>query len=45
LKAMVSRVIKPKRERPVPGADQGIREPVLRVIAGADTSSADQTGD
>ena len=45
LKAMVSRVIKPKRERPVQGADQEIREPVLRVIAGADTSSADQTGD
>jgi CHAD domain-containing protein len=45
MKAMVSRAIKPKRERPVPGADQETREPVLRVIAGPEISSADQTGD
>ncbi|MBO0859314.1 MAG: CHAD domain-containing protein [Chloracidobacterium sp.] len=45
LKAMVSRVIKLKREHPIPAADQEIREPALRVIAGGEISSADQTGD
>ncbi|MBO0727054.1 MAG: CHAD domain-containing protein [Blastocatellia bacterium] len=45
LKAMVSRVIKPKREKPVRVADKEAREPVLRVIAGAEISSADQTGE
>jgi hypothetical protein len=45
LKAMVSRVIKPKRERHDPEEDHENREPALRVVAGPEISSANQTGD
>lgn len=43
LKAMVSRVIKPKRERHAPGEDHEKCEPALRVVAGPENSSVDQT--
>ncbi|HEU0175259.1 MAG TPA: CHAD domain-containing protein [Blastocatellia bacterium] len=44
LKAMVSRVIKPKRERPAPSEDLETREPVLRMIAAPESFHADQAG-
>lgn len=45
LKAMVSRVKKTKQERPDPNEDHETREPVLRVVATAESFSVDQTGD
>lgn len=45
LKAMVSRVKKTKRERPASSEDHETREPVLRVVAAAETFSADRAGD
>jgi hypothetical protein len=45
LKAMVSRVIKPKRERHASSEEHENREPLLRVVAGAETASDDQAGE
>jgi hypothetical protein len=42
---MVSRVKKTKRERPASSEDHETREPVLRVVAAAETFSADRAGD
>jgi hypothetical protein len=45
LRAMVSRVIKTKRERRDSSEDHENREPLLRVIPGAENSTDDQPGD
>src|SRR5262245_55016741 len=44
-RAMVSRVKKTRREQPAPVEDDETREAVLRVVAGSEIFSVDQTGD